>query len=69
MATYRGRSRLLLKATGSSMTMGVRQAPRATGMTMQSAWSLLWGSTIPWEPSPVRSRPQPGDEFADNLPG
>lgn len=36
MAAYGGRSRLLLKATGSSVTTGVRRAPQATGMTMQS---------------------------------
>lgn len=41
--------------------------PQATSMAMQSAWSLLWGSAILLEPSPARSRPEPGHEFADNL--
>lgn len=41
MAAYGGKSRLLVKATGSSVTTGVRRAPlhatgHATGMTMQS---------------------------------
>lgn len=50
MAAYGGRSRLLLKATGSSVTMGVKWAPRLQAWPCRVHGLFCGGPPSSWNP-------------------